>query len=71
VTYFTVFIRVTHTAEMHLLKDKPMHDSNIGLPIIRTFSRVIDKIKKDEDENWRIEHKIVDETVNNSAFKTL
>ncbi len=35
----------------HLLKDKPMHDSNIGLPTITTFSRVIDKIKKDKDEN--------------------
>src|SRR5258708_14593940 len=35
----------------HLLKDKPMHDSNIRLPTITPFSRVIDKIKKDKDEN--------------------
>jgi hypothetical protein len=54
VTYFTVFIRVTRTAEMHLLKDKPMHDSNIGLPTITTFSRAIDKIKKDKDENYPV-----------------
>jgi SnoaL-like domain len=31
VTYFNVFIRVTRAAETHLLKDQPMHDSNIGL----------------------------------------
>jgi hypothetical protein len=71
VTYFNVFIRVTRAAETHLLTDQLMHDSNIGLPTIATFSRVIDRIRKDKDGKWRIEHRIVDETVNNSAFKTL
>ncbi len=42
VMYFNVFIRVKRAAETHLLTEQPMHDSNIGLPTIATFSRVID-----------------------------
>ena len=71
VTYFNVFIRVTTTTDANLLAGQLMHDSAIGLPAIATFSKVIDKIRKGSDGKWRVEHRIVDETVNNSKFKTL
>jgi hypothetical protein len=71
VTYFNVFARLTRAGDAHLLEDQPMNDSDIGLPAIATFSRFIDTIRKDTDGKWRVEQRVVDETMNNSAFKTL
>jgi SnoaL-like domain len=63
VTYFNVLVRLTTPADAHLLAEAPLLESEAGFPAITTFSRVVDRLRKNEQGEWKIEHKRVDETV--------